>query len=401
MTLEEIDELLADWKAKLQRASENLAALTEMVTYKRLKGEGGWPRITLTGTTQARVVPALEAMADLWSHYALFVDVVHRAKELRNSVSRLLPSRKTLDEIEHLLRGASIKLPPVETPLAQRGLLTAAEVAEAVTPERLLEAMTQCFQVARDAVLAVDAAWDRLLPLLEGCEREAASVQQLAGSLGEGALAEVSEARQKMASLRTLILQDPLGAAAGCEEVALSLRRVRERLATLVQDREQVRAGLDEARRLLQRLEEAHRQARQAYAERELKVRVDDPAGLPRPLEDETVAALGPWLRTLESTVQEGRWRPAAVGLAKWRRIAEEYLAAEEAARAANQDLLQARRDLRGLLDALQAKARAGGRAEDPELTALAREAWQLLQTRPTPLTRLRELVREYEVGLL
>src|SRR5262245_58646290 len=98
MTLEEVDALVADWKAKLQRASDNLLELRERITYKRLKGEGGWPPAKLTGTTQAVVVPALEAMQDLWAHYALFIEVVHRAKELHGSVSRLLPSRRTLAE---------------------------------------------------------------------------------------------------------------------------------------------------------------------------------------------------------------------------------------------------------------------------------------------------------------
>jgi hypothetical protein len=401
VTLEEMDELVVQWEVRLQQASENLLALTELVTYKRLKGEGGWPQVQLTGATQTRVVPALEAMRDLWSHYALFAGVVNRAKELRDSVSRLFPSRATLEEIEHLLRGPSIKLPPVATPLAQRGLLTAAEVAESVTPERLLEAMTRSFQVARDAVLAVDAAWDRLLPLLENWECEAASLQHLADSLGEGDLREASAARRDVASLRASVLQDPLGVASRGEEVVLSLRQVRERLEKLESDRAQVRAGLDEARRLLGQLEEAHRQAMQAHAEREQKVQVDDPGGFPRPMEDEMVSALAPWLLRLESTFQDGKWRPAAVGLDKWRGIARQYLAAEEATCSANNSPLRARRDLRGLLDALQAKAQACDRAEDPALGALAREAWRLLQTRPTPLTRLQELVREYEVRLL
>jgi hypothetical protein len=43
----------------------------------------------------------------------------------------------------------------------------------------------------------------------------------------------------------------------------------------------------------------------------------------------------------------------------------------------------------------------AVGRAEDPEASALGAEAWRLLHTRPTLMTRARELVREYEARLL
>jgi hypothetical protein len=172
VTLDEIDKELADWKTKLQLASDNMLALTQLITYERLAGEAGWPRVQLTGATEARVVPALAAMRELWSHYSLLTDLVTRATEMRNSMSWLLPSGKRLEEIEKLLRGPSIKLPPSVTPLQQRGLLTAAEVAQSITPQRLLEAMTTCFEIARDAVLAVDAAWNRLVPLLDRYDTE-------------------------------------------------------------------------------------------------------------------------------------------------------------------------------------------------------------------------------------
>jgi hypothetical protein len=41
------------------------------------------------------------------------------------------------------------------------------------------------------------------------------------------------------------------------------------------------------------------------------------------------------------------------------------------------------------------------GRAEDPQTAALGAEAWRLLHSRPSPMTRARELVREYEARLL
>ena len=102
MTLEEIDKALADWKIKLTNASDNLHAMTELITYQRLRGEGGWPKVTLTGITQNRVGEALEAMCDLWQHFNLFRDLVNRANAHRATLSRFMPSRKTLQEIEFL-----------------------------------------------------------------------------------------------------------------------------------------------------------------------------------------------------------------------------------------------------------------------------------------------------------
>lgn len=401
VTLDEIDKELADWNTKLQLASDNLLALTQLITYERLAGEGGWPKVQLTAASEARVGPALAAMRELWSHYSLLTDLVARATELRDALSWLLPSGKTLEEVQELLRGPSIKLPPSATPLQQRGLLTAAEVAQSITPQRLLEAMTTCFDTARDAVLAVDAAWNRLLPLLDQYAAEAASLQQLAADLGADPAGALAEVQGRIASLRSRVEHDPLDVTTECEELARRLAEVRVALRQHAQERDQTQVELATARNLLCRLEEAHEQAKQAWAERELKVQVDDAENLPKPLADEAVAALAPWLAKLESTARQGSWKAAHVGLKKWMGIAGNYLAAEEAAREANRELLRVRRDLRGLLDALKAKARDCGRAEDAELAALAQEAGQLLQSRPTPLARAQQLVTEYEACLL
>src|SRR5262249_51152072 len=148
---------------------------------------------------------------------------------------------------------------------------------------RLLQAMTQAFVQARDAVLAVDAAWERLLVALDDQDREAAALQERADPLGEVARGELNAARQRLGSLRARVEQDPLGVQTDVEEVADQLRGVRERLEKLAREREQVLAGLEEARRFLQRLEEAHRQTRQVCDERRLKVEAGaDAAGLPR-----------------------------------------------------------------------------------------------------------------------
>lgn len=401
MTLEQTDRLLAEWKQKVQCASDNLEALTELITWKRLNGTEGWPRVHLCGVSRSRVIPALDAMQDLWEHQALLLGVVHRARLLRESVSRLLPARRTLDEIEWLLCGPSIKLPPVATPLAERGLLTAAEVAESITAERLLAAMVQSFQIARDAVLDVDAAWDHLVPLLAESDLEIARLQELANTLGEDVDAELATVRQETAALRPLVLEDPLAAIAVGKGVSTVLTRVRNSLDHLAQQRTRLRTQLLEARQLLDHLTTIHREAHQAFAERIDKVQLGGPENPVEPLAADRVAALAPWLATLERTNEIGRWRSAAVGLAKWLSIARGYVASEEACLAANRVPVLVRRDLRGLFEALQAKAQAHGRSEEVELTVLATQVQQLLATRPTPLTELQNLVREYQVRLL
>jgi hypothetical protein len=393
MTLEQIDEELACWKARLQSAADNLMALTRTSAYQRLRGENGWPKPRLTGTTAAQVGPALDGMNALWSQYAALSGVIKQAADLRQSVSWLVPSPKAVAQVERLLHGASVEMPAVETPLEQRELLTAGEIVHRRTPEQLLEEMTRTFQRTKDLVLAVDRAWERLLPQLDGYEKEAAELERL----GAGP-APVCE---RVAALRARVEEDPLGVSGECAAVASALEEARSRLAKLTGERDQVKARLAEARGLLGQLEEAHRAARQAVAEREQKVQMDDAARLPRPLEDADVAALAPWLAKLEATAEQGRWQAAGVGVGKWLGIARPYLATAESVKAAHEAPVRARRELRGLLEALRAKAQACGRAEDAELAKLGQEAWQLLHGRPTPLARAQQLVAEYEARLV
>jgi hypothetical protein len=397
MTLDQIDEELADWKARLQSATDNLLALTQMGTYQRLRGEGGWPKPRLAGTTAAQVGPALDGMATLWSHYAALTGVIEKASALRRSVSWLMPSAQTVAEIEGLLHGSSVELSAVVTPLEQRSLLTPGEVVPRHTPQQLLEEMKHAFGRAKELVLAVDRVWDRLPSQLDDFEKEAAALD----GLGAGAEPELARARGQIAALRARVEEDPLGVSGEAAAVGSALAAVRSRLARVAREREQVQTALAEARRLLGQLEGAHRAARQAVADREQKVQVDGANSLPRPLEDEQVAALAPWLAKLEATAGQGRWQAAGVGVGKWLGIARQYLATAEAARAAHEAPLRARRELRGLLDALRAKAHACGRSEDAELAALGQEAWQLLHSRPTPLARAEKLVADYEARLL
>lgn len=400
MTLEDIDKALADWKAKLANASDNLHALTELITYQRLRGEAGWPKVKLAGVTQDRVGEALEAMCDLWQHFNLFRDVVNRANALRQTVPRFMPSRKTLQDIEFLLVGPSIKLPPVSTPLAKRGLLTAKEIAESVTPERLLEAMTKSFEVAKDAVLAVDDVWERYPKLLTEYEEEALALQQLSDKLDERPLVELAEFRRKVVTLRGLVETDPLAVKSEGDSIAAQLKATRARLGDLEQSRARLKSDIAEAGKLLAHLQATHRQAKEALAEREQKIHLENVTALPQLMADDRVEALAPWLLKLEATEQQGQWKPVRIGLGKWTAIARECLTAAEAAREGNLAPLREREELRGLLDALKAKAKGRGLAEDAELNGVAEEARQLLHGRPTPLERARKLVAAYQARL-
>jgi len=397
MTLEQIDADLREWDHKLHVASDNMLELSGSMSYQRLMGEGHWPKVQLSGATADWAKPAIAGLQSLWVYYSLVRDTIHRARKLRESISSLLPSRSLLGDIEQLLRGSSIKLPAVATPLQQRGLLAAAEVAESVQPERLMAAMNQLFEQGRDAVLAIGAAWDDVPQQLVGFEAELSKLAAEDGGFPE----EIASARRHLAALLQQFDSDPLTAANGISALSAEIEALRVRIDQLATARHRVSQDVLAAQRLLVEVAQTHRQTVESLAECMLKVRTEPAAPLPRPADDQLIAALEPWLAKLAREVAAGRWQPVRLGIERWNAAARQYLDADRESIHASECLLNQRRDLRGLLGALKAKATANGRAEDPALAELERAADTLLAQRPTPLEPLRRVVADYQERLL
>ncbi len=400
MTLEEIDKLLADWKKKIDLVGQNLIDLHGLPTYQRLTGVSEYSAVQLTGVTQARLRPALEAMNDLFGYFDLLVKTVDKATQLRASIiPRFLRSPQKLQEIEQLLTCPSIQLTVIQTPLAERGLLSAAETTHAIAPEDLLVLMTNAFNVAKEVVLAVDEAWSRLQPLLIEAQAEIQQLQKLADSLKLDSLKELSDVSQKITSLRDRIESDPLGVSADfTTEIQPQIARVKNYLQQIAKQQQLLRLSFARAHQLQSQLVELHRLCDAAFAESTLKV--VDHSMLQTPLANEQIEALSSWLSRLETKFAEGLVNPVQVGLENWTAKVKEYITAVEKAYAANKAPLETRAELRGRLEALKAKALARGLAEDTTLTELARIAQQLLYSQPTPLDKAAQLVSQYEKRL-
>ncbi|MBR8838421.1 MAG: hypothetical protein DSM106950_31565 [Stigonema ocellatum SAG 48.90 = DSM 106950] len=397
MTLEEIDKLLADWKKKIDLVGQNLIDLHGLPTYQRLAGVSDFPKVQLTGVTQARLHPALEAMNDLFGYFDLLVLAVDKATQLRTSViPPFLVSQQKLQEIAQILTKPSIQLAVVQTPLAERGLLSAAETTHAIAPQELLVRMKKAFNVAKEAVLAIDEAWSRLQPMLGREAEEIQNLQKLADSLGVDISQELSGLSQKIASLRDSIESDPLGVTADfTREIQPQIARVKMSLQQMAKQQQLLRESFARANQLQSQLVELHRQATAAFAESTLKV--VDHSMLQTPISREEIQALASWLSRLETKFAEGLVNPVQVGLENWTAKVKEYIGVVEKAYAANKAPLETRSELRGRLEALKAKALARGLAENATLTKLAIHAQQLLYSRPTPLNQAAELVSQYE----
>lgn len=399
MNLEEIDQLLADWKLKLNVVGQNLIDLHGISAYQRLCGVSGFSKVELTGVTLARVNPVLHVMNELFQNFDLLVQTVDKAVQLRGFIPRFLAPQQKIQEIEDLLTKPSIHLSIETIPLAQRGLLSAAQTINAITPQELLGLMTNAFQAAKDVVLAVDEVWSRLEPSLIDIDVETRQLQHLAESLNIDCAEEIAGLTYKLKLQREKIESDPLGVN---EEFLKSIQpqimKLKLMLDVARQQRESVLLGFITARSDLSKLHEIHHQASVAYDESKMKVA--DHSKLHKPLAFEEIQALEVWLDRLEIKFNEGLFNPVRVGLENWTAKVKEYVAKEKNAYAANKAPIELRAELRGRLDALVAKALARGFVEDVVLQELAQQAKQILFTRPTPLDQAVELVGKYEKRL-
>lgn len=396
MTLREIDDALAAWNDRLSAAAHNLMDLQSEPTYQCLTGTGGVAKVQLQGASAARVEPAVGAMTNVFQHFGLLNETIDRAGRLRRDVPTLFGAESKIREIYELLAGKSIRLPAVDVPFEQRTLLSGVENVEFISPGNLLEIMVRAFQAARDAVVAVDAAWSKLGASLSAAARRIQSLRIRAGSINGSWLADLDAAERALRDARSKLQSDPLNAAAGAQDRILPLLdrvehgvEIRERLL------QQIAGGLSAAHGKLDNLAALHQEAVDASAEARQKIAGAE--SLPAPLPADKVEALRVWLGRLETRYHEGILEPVAIGLRNWNTAAENCVSEEGAIRDANRGPLDARNELRGRLDALKAKARAYGVAEDDGLVELAQEAEKLLYQRPAVIDRAAALVKAYE----
>ena len=142
-------------------------------------------------------------------------------------------------------------------------------------------------------------------------------------------------------------------------------------------------------------VEQAHSEAVVCWSERREKVALETEPPAPQP--QEVIQALLDWLDRLNLRFREGMLDPIAIGLERWNKSATDCVNSERAVTARNRSPLEMRNELRGRLDALKAKARGRGVAENSELSKLALEASDILFDRPTPLEKASKLVIDYE----
>ncbi len=343
-------------------------------------------RTRLTGRTAAAWVDATDALTRLWEGYRMLTEVIAQARTLRD--------RRKLNDSDraafvHRVLGASITLSTSTVPLAQRGLLGAGQVSTTCTPGELLSAMETSFHTAVTVATRAAEVWHRALPAAADAAAALAHVRGLGG--GSVALAE---ADRRLSAFTAALAGDPLSV----DESELAGIRA------LIARADAERTSAAELRENLgQRLADAHRLAGElAGADRQAQHAADAAADRFRERDIATVRGgdLRPDLAAIDALATAGQWALISPRLADWTRRARERLATLRSATTHNDGLLAARNELRGRLDAYQAKALRLGLGESGELSRLSEAARTALFTAPCDLDAARAAVNAYQDAL-
>lgn len=376
--------MLAEWKSIVDSAAQTLIELHNIPSYEFLMGASGSPKVRLTGVTEARVGPAMQALEKSLRDFGLLSDTIQRAVGMRQQISRFpgWSSEQKIQEIERLLMNPSIANGNGSAKPANQGGL--------ISPRQLLAQMNDGFRVARDSLQEVDRIWKQL----------DAKLASAAAFLRENQVEPAVEAlRKQVDGLRSRVINDPIGADIDFDrDVQPVLTRVRTAMESLVKQRANVRENLQRGRDLLRRLVEIRHEAEESFAECKEKITAHTPPTPPLP--PDRIAALYEWLTRLEAKLAEGQVDPVCVGLENWMGHVTELITVEERACLENRTPLELRRELRGRLTALRAKAHARGFSEDQKMTQIAERANLLLHSRPTPMKEVSGLVTLYESRL-
>ena len=396
-TLDQLDHQLKAWQASIDVVAQNLTDLRAFPIYQRLSGSPGFEKARLTGETATKVDIALDLMCQLFDHLDRLYLVLNDAKHVRRELPSMFGAEEKLRHIDRLLNTASIDLPAITTPVASRDLLSVPVTERKIEPRALLELMMKAFDQAKSIVVEIDDTWRGLDMTITQAELEIVDFKEKLAAPPPELLGAEARIRQ----IRKEIDQDPIKARnAFTTAIEPLLLRLRKELEETVRAQNEARQGLDRAREMFRKLVDTNTQAAAAVGDSQTKVAAGDLGAMRPPVDQATIDALGKWLETLGAKITEGQSKPVLIGLERWQSQAAQASRAADLALATNQAPVNERRELRGRLQALKAKAQAMGLAEQTELSDLATRAAKLLYDTPTPLGEARTLVRQFERSL-
>lgn len=370
---------------RLQEAGERIAAnLVELeIDSSRQLLEAS----TLTGESAACWSAASAALTDLWEWRGQLEGLLERAQALRRSA-------RGADELHALLTGPSLELTRAQVPLAERDLLGSPEIAVRCTADELLARMSSAFDEVKVAMAGFARAWEILTPRLSEARAALERTRALAAVQDEPTQdSGLDDIANRLEALTAQLRSDPLAVAPPeVDRLIESLQAVERDLQATAALRHELGARLSDARARLARLRTAVEEGRIAHDDLLVKISVPSAPSAP-----ELPGEASRELDEVAALARAGAWRESRLRLDSWNARTSTLLDEAERILQANRAPLEARNQLRGLLEAYQVKAGRIGAIEDPDLERIFAHAHEVLYTAPTDLALGAQLVRRYQ----
>jgi uncharacterized protein YhaN len=253
--------------------------------------------------------------------------------------------------------------------------------------------MSSAFDEVNAVLSEIGSAWERLLPAIDDARQRLHVAAELVAELHPTGRADLDAAERRLTALAATVTADPLAVDPG-------------EISTLVQGVDEIRSGLEADMALKRGFEARMLQAREAVeqlaslgqelsaARQELLLKISVSGALPPPSDD---AALVQELEEIAALARSGAWSQARAQLDVWTERIDEGRDEIQRMLQASRAPIEARNQLRALLDAYQVKANRLGVVEEPEAADAYARAQAALYNAPTDLRAAAQLVRAYQ----
>ena len=381
---------LQTWDDKISALTQRILALYEPTEFSVLRQLSDESASNAPAKTSPALREAVTTVCDALILNLRLVSKINEAKELHARPVRLFQNPPDA-EIAAILTQPVIPIDPAE--LQNPGLFQL--TARKYTLEEIYGLLDA--QLGPAAAVLTDAT-SKLRDNIEFLSTVEDQLKRNRESLRQAGLEEdtvLGRRQTQIYSSCEKLAQDPLS-----ETLRTEVQSGLTNLETEVQERVQEARWLtqlqNEATRLAAELGEKSRQAQQIFADRLERVQVHSGAYPPLPEEDIKNLAdrLQPLLERTDSR------REAIALLQTWLAAAKSALKKTEQSLQKNQEYLDLRVELRGLLSVLTVKASALHRAEDRQISGVLNQAHRELYRRPSPIELARELLSQVERAL-
>jgi len=356
----------------------------------------------LTGVTKQHWDSAAADLTSIWDVFTAYSGVVQRAAEILDGPRRL--NGALLVTMTELLAADSVVLTGQDVPLAQRRLTASAQPEERITLHVAVQRMTELFTRVAETVSAAETVWNDVTGRLDQVATVLTTALERAADLGDESLgAQLDGVNAELRVMRDQLSSDPLalwrdGRVDG-EEVDRLLQRTHA-AATQTTELRRLRDDADrrirEVAGLVTTAQSSERAARQQYELAAQKIAASQLPAAPAAAPD-----LNHRLAGLDALRADGRLQQLATEIAVIEKDATAAAARWQELDASAGALLDRRAELRGLLDAYQAKARQLGATEHPQLARSFHIARELLWSAPCDLAASADAVLKFQNAVL